>query len=427
MRPSCPLSAVLILLMLAACVTPADPSAAPITITFYKRGYTDGGTDTTSVTNALAVKAFERAHPGIKVNIVGIPWTPEGTAQLEAALSAHGGIDVLSINAMDLPRYARADWLSPIDPYLTDEDKADFYASALQAAQVDGRTYAWPLWVTAVAIYANPALFQARGVTLPTLDRPWTWAEFVTAAQQLTYTRADGTPVYGFTASSVPGAVVYLPLLYIDGGRVLSPDGRRFVQDSPEGVSALQKIGDLNTRYHVTPPDFGLIDQAAARAQFISGTVAMVMDTPNFIPDMEKRGVAFAALPVPTGQLGKTVTTGAFGLYGVAASGDAARLQAAHELARYLTGSQVAHDVPNYQQAPGLRRSNTGYAAEANRAVIARLVSFGIYEPAVPISNELRTRWEIALQAVLLGRQAARQALDAIAPAYQAELDQISR
>lgn len=423
--PRC-VSLITVLLLMAACAAPVAP-AAPVTITFYKRGYTEGGTDTTSVTNAQAVKAFEQSHPNIKVKIVGIPWTAEGTAQLETALSAHAGINVLSVNTVDLARFVRAGWLAPIDPYLTDDDKADFYASGLEAAVVDGKIYAWPLWVTAVAIYANPAIFQERGVALPTLDKPWTWNEFVAAAQQLTYQRADGTPVYGFTASAAPGAAVYLPLLYIDGGRVHSPDAKRFVQNTAGGVSALQKIADLALVQRVTPPDFGLGDQALVRSQFMSGTVAMVMDTPNFIPDMEKRGATFVALPIPMGQLGKTVTTGAFGLYGIANVSDPEQLKAANEFARYLTSSQVARDVPNYQQAPGLRRSNTGYATNANREVVAKLVSFGIYEPVASLSVELRTRWETALQSVLRGQISAQQALDDIAPAYQAELDQTNK
>lgn len=410
------------LALIVSCAAPGVP-AAPITITFYKRGYTEGGTDTTSVTNAQAVQAFERTHPNIKVKIVGIPWTAEGTAQLEAALSARTGINVLSVNTADLARFVRAGWLAPIDPYLTDDDKADFYASGLEAAAVDGKIYAWPLWVTAVAIYANPAIFQERGVALSTLDKPWTWAEFVAAAQQLTFQRPDGTAVYGFSASAPPGAVVYLPLIYIDGGRILSPDAKRFVQNAAEGVSALQKISDLAHVQRVTPPDFGLADQALVRSRFISGTVAMVMDTPNFIPDMEKRGATFVAMPVPMGQLGKTVTTGAFGLYGIANVSDPEQLKAANEFARYLTSSQVARDVLNYQQAPGLRRSNTGYATNANREIVAKLVSFGIYEPVASISSDLRQRWETALQSVLLGKVTARQALDDIAPAYQAELD----
>lgn len=412
--------------LLAACATPTVTPAAPVTITFFKRGYTSDGTDTTSLTNAQAVQAFEKDHPNIKVNLVGIPWTADGTAQLEAALAAHSGINVFSVNMVDLARYARAGLMAPIDPYLTTEDKQDFYASGLQAAVVDGKVYAWPLWVTAVSIYANPAIFKARGVALPTLDDPWTWDEFVTAAQQLTFTRPDGIPVYGFTAPSNPGTMAYQPLFYIDGGRVLSPDGKRFVQNSAEGVSAMQKVGDLANRHHVTPLDFGQTDQAIVRSQFISGTVAMLMETPGFIPDLEKRPFDFVSVAVPLGKLGKTVSTGAFGLYGIANVSDTLQLQAANEFARYLTGSQVARDVPNYQQAPGLRRSNTSYATSPNRDIVAKLVSFGIYEPVIDISPGVRLQWETALQSVLLGQKTARQALDEIAPIYQAELDRVN-
>ncbi len=74
-----------------------------------------------------------------------------------------------------------------------------------------------------------------------------------------------------------------------------------------------------------------------------------------------------------------------------------------------------------------MRRSNTGYATNANREIVAKLVSFGVYEPVAPISADLRTRWETAMQAVLLGKQTAQAALDGIAAAYQAELDQAKR
>ena len=112
-------------------------------------------------------------------------------------------------------------------PYLTDEDKADFYESAFQVATVDGKVWAWPLWVTAISIFANTDILAERGVDLPTMEDPWTWDEFVEVTKQLTYTRDDGTQVYGFTSSSRWGAIEYYPLMYIDGGRILSPDGKQ--------------------------------------------------------------------------------------------------------------------------------------------------------------------------------------------------------
>jgi len=412
---------VLIVQLLSACGA-LNPQS-PVEITFYKRGYTEGGEDITSTTISQAVQAFQAANPHIKVNVVGVPWTPEGTELLEKALAERSGINVFSVSGNDLLRLSRAGILSALDPFLTEEDRQDFYASGLDAARADGKVYAWPVWVTAVSVVANPDLFAERGVEMPSLEKPWTWDEFVTACQKLTFTRADGTALYGFSVPAATGNVAYLPLLYIEGGRVLSPDGRRFVQNEPDGVTALQKLADLSLVHHVTPPDFGLSDQAAVLAQFKEGHLAMIMVTPSIVSELEKSNVPLAAMPPPMGSLNQVVTTGAFGMYGVVQVDDPAVLAASHEFARYITGSQVAADVPGYQQAPGLRRSNMAYATTSNREVIARLVSFGVYEAPVATSADLRVAWETAMQDVLLGKQTAQEALDGISATYQAELD----
>lgn len=215
--------------LLAACLTVAPETAAgPTTITFYKRGYVDGGADITSATNAKAVEMFEQRHPGIEVDIVGVPWTLEGDAQLLAALESGREINVFSVNPSDLIQFAREGKVPSIDPFLTDQDRADFYASGLQAAAVDGQVYAWPIWVTASSIFANEELLAERSVESAAIDDLWTWDEFVEAAKQLTYQRSDGAPVCGFTVSSDWRTSGFYPIFYIDGGRILSPDGQLF-------------------------------------------------------------------------------------------------------------------------------------------------------------------------------------------------------
>lgn len=412
---------------LVGCTGPlALPAVAePVSITFYKRGYVAGGTDITSVTNAKAVEMFEQRHPDIKVNIVGVPWTLEGDAQLQAALESGQDINVFSVNPDDLIRFAREGKVSSLEPFLTDEDRADFYASGLQAAAVDGQVYAWPIWVTASSIFANKELLAERGVELPSIDDPWSWDEFVTAAKQLTYQKSDGQPVYGFTASAEWWTSGYYPIFYIDGGRILSPDGRRFVQNAPEALSGLQKVADLNQVHRVTPPDFGVLDQAKVGEQFRNGEVAMLISTPAFMRQLEEEDENFplAVLPPPTGALNKIVTTGGFGMYGVVNVADSAELRAAHEFAKYITGSQVAQDVPGYQLAPSLRRSNTSYATSPNREVIGKLVEYGVYEASIPTSAELNARYTEALTAIVTGQKTPEEAMNEIAPAYQAELD----
>ncbi|MCL4488600.1 MAG: extracellular solute-binding protein [Chloroflexi bacterium] len=404
------------------------PAAKQITITFYQRGYVAGGNDATAITTDKAVEIFQKNNPNVKIQVVGIPWTAEGDTKLEAALAAKSGINVFRVTSPNLPRYAKQGVLSNIDPYLTDEDKKDFYPSGFDVARVDGKIWAWPLWVTAITNFANTDIFKERGVALPTMDKPWTWDQFVEAAKKLTFKRADGTQVYGFTASSKWGAVEYYPLLYIDGGRILSPDGTKFVENQPEGISALQKLADLALVDKVTPPDFGTVDQAGVRAQFKDRkTVAILMSTPGFIPDLEKENFPLAVIPPPMGAMNKLVTNGAFGLYAVVNTGDADTLKAAHQFAKYLTGSQVAKDVPGYQLAPGLRKSNTGYSTNANRAVVAKMVEYGVYEAPVATSAELGNNYGAALQAIILGKKTPKQAMDEIAPEYQKELDALSK
>ena len=407
----------------------AAPAAAkPLTLTFYQRGYTEGGTDATSVTTAKAIEIFQKNNPNIKVDIVGIPWTAEGDTKLEAALAAKSDINVFRVTSPNLPRYAKQGVLSNIEPYLTEEDKKDFYPSGFQVANVDGKTWAWPLWVTAISVFANKDIFKERGVELPTMEKPWTWDQFVEAAKKLTYKKADGTQVYGFGSSSKWGAVEYYPLMYIDGGRIISADGKKFVQNQPEGLSALQKIADLALVHKVTPPDYGTVDQAGVRAQFKDRkSLAMLMSTPGFIPDLEKENFPLAVLPPPTGTLNKLVTNGAFGLYAVVNSDDKDKVKAAHELAKYLTGSQVAKDISGWQLAPGLRRSNTGYATNDNRGVVSKLVEYGVYEAPVATSAELGNRYGAALQSIILGKQTPKQAMDELAPDYQKELDALSK
>jgi len=415
-----------IILVLASCAraNPVQPAAGePVEITFYKRGYVEGGTDITSVNYAKAVQAFEQLYPDVKVKIIGVPWDSAGDAQMEAAFNAGTDINVFNIRPDDLAKWSKTGKLSNLEPFLTPEDRADFYPNALETATVDGKIYAWPLWVVAFSVFANTNIFAERGVAFPTIENPWTWDEFLAAAEQLTYQRDDGSKVYGFTAPSVWWSMQYYPLFYLDGGRILSPDGRRFVQNQPEALSGLQKIADLYQKHSVTPPGPETVSQADAQAQFKNGKAAMFMSMPAFLTELEEENFPVNVLPLPTGQLGQLVTTGAFGMFAVYNSDDPAKLKASHQFARYITGPQVAKDVPGYQLAPGLRRSNTSYATSPNRQTITRLVEFGVFEAQTGISVELRDRYRQALKDIATGVKTPKEAMDPIAVLYQQEID----
>lgn len=415
----------------APTTAPAAPTTAPaakaVKIIFYQRGYVENATDAGTVTTKQAVENFMKANPNVTVEIVGIPWTAEGDTKLEAALAAKSDINIFRVTSPNLPRYAKQGILSEVTPYLTDADKTDFYQSAWDIASYKGKVYAWPLWVTAITVFANTDIFKERGVALPSFDKPWTYDQFVDACKKLTFTRPDGTKVYGVSASAKAGAVEYWPMLYIDGGRILSTDGKKFTANQPDFVSALQKFADLNLVHKCVPPDFGVVDQATMQSQFQKNkTVAMDISTPGYIRTLVTEKFPLAVLPIPTGKLGKPVTNGAFGLYAVVESADKDKTAAAHKLASYLTGSQIGKDIPGYQLAPGLRKSNNNLAGDPNFSLVARAVEYGVYEVPTEVPDSIQnTGFVAALQSVILGEKKAQQAMDEMAVPYQKALDDI--
>jgi multiple sugar transport system substrate-binding protein len=396
----------------------------PVTIHYYRRGYDAAGTDAASEKARLIVASFQKRYPHITVNLVGIPYTPEGTDQLYAALDSRENINVFSITPNMMPDLVRRDIISNIEPFMSREDKEDYYENALQMATVNGKVYAWPQWVTAVAMYGNPAIFEERGVTPPTMNDPWNWDEFVEACRKLTFTRDDGTQVYAFSTSSAPGQAVYMPIYYMNGGRVRSPDGRTFTMNQPEAVSSLQSFADLHLVENVTPPDFGTVGQSDVHDQFKAGTLAMMMETPAVITELQTAGIPFIVFPNPVGETGQLVTSGGFGLFAVIQVDDENVLAASHLFARYLTSLEIAQDIPGYQLAPSLRRSNTLFATDSAREVVSQLVAYGVYEAPVDISVEVENQLQLALQSILLGEKTAQQAMDEIAPIYQKALDE---
>lgn len=402
--------------------TPDNETAEPVEIVLYQRGYDEARGNPGTLATKQAVELFAEAHPGVKVRVEGIGWGRKGTAALNLALTARTDINLFRVSSHDLPRYASEGLLSEVGPHLSQEDKADFFPNAFDGARYKGKIFAWPLWVTAKVILANTDIFKERGVELPSFDKPWSWAEFVEACRYLSFSRKDASRFYGVSMSAKPS-----PLPYIDGGRRLSPDGKKFLGAEPEFVSGLQKTADLSLRYHCTAPGYGTAEQRMVHDQFRKArNVAMDISVSGFIRTLEKEKFPFAVLPLPIGASSRPVTTGAFGLYAVVDLPEKEKVRAAHELARWLTGSEVGSKVKGYQMAPGLRASNRNLEDDPYFRYVASAAVYGVYEPPVGVPSEVVEEFDKDVRAVLLGEKSAGEAMQALAPVYQKALDEFN-
>lgn len=401
----------LCLTLLATCTTPATATE----IRFFQRGYIEGGSAPATQLTDAAVEAFTANHPGIAVKIVGVPWGKEGDLKLRAALLARRKIDCFRLAHDQLPAFIprKGQLLAPADPFMSDADRADFGQTALDAVTHRGKVMAWPLWSTAITLIANPDLLARAGIQLPD-GRPWTWQEFLDTLERLDgLTTDDGRPIAPFNAASRPPLFEWAPLLMAHCGPLfVSGEHDEALPLAADLAGALTRVQALCNSQQVAA-SFGVDDGHAAQKGFIDGRTALLMSSPGVIRELVARKAPFTILPVPTGDFGQPITTGALGCIAVVDCGNPERVAAAHALARFLTSAEIADAVPGWYLAPPARRSvrsfydNPAYAPLADILPTARYLT-----PPVSAGFMETTFIPHALNAVLDASSDPRQALD---------------
>lgn len=403
--------------LLAACGPGAASTVAKnYDLQYWALGY-QTGTASGKLTDA-ALSGFHKANPKITATVTSYTGDQAGFTKLTQALQTPGTVDVFRVSADELPLLVKQGLVAPIDSYLSASDKADIFPNILDALKINGKIYAWPLWVPPVGMYINLDIFQEKGVQPPSDD--WTYDDFVKIAQQLTFTRANGDKVYGFTGQIDPGVLNVWPFIMGDGGRLFSADHKKYTLNSAQGISGLQKLVDLSQKYKVTPPDFG--SQAADEIK--TGFSQKKVFAMYCAPSGDSVGYAasnlnFDVKPMPIGAMGKHFTTGGIGLFAVTQMTDTGRLAAAMDLGRYLTSGQVSQDVPGYYLAPGARKSAV---VKAPITKFVPLVGSTYLIPEIASWPQIRLTVNPQIQNAVLGKVSASDALNQVADEINSDL-----
>ena len=399
--------------LLAACGGNSGvPGNSSMTLDYWALGYKPKGGNTTGTLTDAAVAAFTNAHKNLKVNITGYTGDVPSFTKLTQAVQAGSGVDAFRVPSDNLSLLTQQNLAAPIDAYLTPDDKADIYPDLLAAVAANGKHYAWPLWVPPIGMYLNLDVFAERGVDPPADD--WTYEQFVELAQKLTFTRSNGDKVYGFTGLLDPFTVNLWPLIMSDGALPVTQDSSgkwSYTLNTEKGISGLQKLVDLAHKYTVTPPDFGA--QAAtdiATGFSLRKTYAMYCSYAGDSAGYASMKLNFTVKAMPIGGMGKHVTSGGIGLIAVAQNQDAERVKAAMDLARYLTSTQVGHDVSGYYLAPGARKS---VQVKPPINLFSPLVSSIWLPPNISGWPQVRNVLHPNLQKAVLGQISAHDALNA--------------
>lgn len=179
------------------------------------------------------VDAFNKkyASENIEAKIDFIPRSGNGGGyedKVNAALTTNTLPDVITLDGPNTAAYAKSDVIAPLDEYIKDQD--DLLPSIKQQGTYQGKLYAIGVSESSVGIYYNKKMLKDAGVdlkTLPTVENPWTWDEFLELCKKLK--NKYDKPAIDMQLQSKDEMLTYalLPFVWSAGGDVLSKDGKK--------------------------------------------------------------------------------------------------------------------------------------------------------------------------------------------------------
>jgi raffinose/stachyose/melibiose transport system substrate-binding protein len=319
------------------------------------------------------VKAFEKAHPNVKVNLFPYNSSDYQNTVLPTMMTSHQFPDLFAINSMDMQSSADAGLLLNLTKFL-DADPAwknSFLPGLFNETTFHGQVYGIPYqFITNEAIYYNKAILRKAGSSA----FPTTWEGLLALDAKLK-------------------SMGYIPMALGDkGGWPLCSNLMEIMCSYLCGPQWVANIGAFNSKSSYKNPDFvavlKLIKDAVDNGYFNSDMVSIDNNTQDkayffnskaamlfggsytlpgiwaALPKAMVGNVAVAPIPRPTNAKPNTklgsYTGGSGWEWALNANLSPAQAQAAIELVKMLTSPTYAADDAVAQLIPVVKLQNVG-------------------------------------------------------------------
>jgi len=131
------------------------------------------------------VERFNAMQDLIYVNAIQLP---EGSynEQVQAAALANDLPDLLDLDGPYMTNYAWAQYIRPLDPYMSDALKNDLLPSIIKQGTYQGDLYALGTFDSGLGIWGNKAYLEKIGARIPkSVEDAWTKEEFMDILEKL--------------------------------------------------------------------------------------------------------------------------------------------------------------------------------------------------------------------------------------------------
>lgn len=223
------------------------------------------------------VKGFEKANPGVTVEVTAIPWT-NAHSKYQTAIAGGTTPDVAMMGTTWMPDFANAFQAVP-----SGVDTSDMFAGSKSTNVVKGTTLGVPWYVDTRVIYYRTDLAKKAGYPTP----PKTFAEFkaMTKAMQ---TKAGAKWGINLAPSGADSFQFSMPFSWSAGASLMNADSTKWTFDTPQMAAGLKYYQSFFTDGVADPR----VSTAAggSEAAFVKGTTPVLINSPAEISAIDAAG-----------------------------------------------------------------------------------------------------------------------------------------
>jgi arabinogalactan oligomer/maltooligosaccharide transport system substrate-binding protein len=387
----------------------ANAQSQTTTLTFWQTM-----NDQETVTLKSLVSQFEAANPDIKIDMVTVPFDQHGQKFTTAAQAGQGPDIMRADTAPDVQGWAAQGLLTDLTSMVSPADKADFVQAAYKGAQYNGKTYAIPQTVDALALFYNKALFKAKG--LKTAPK--------TLAQLVTYCQKFGSQ----KGIALRGDSYWLgPWLWGYGGGQVDMAKKQILIASKQSIAGWSAYNSLFQNKCAFPDKDFSNDYGNVMTAFKNGQVAMIVNGPWSTADVLS-GPAFksstnfqvAVLPPGPGGQGSPIGGASFVI-----SRNSQHAAEAYKFISWLTApAQQAVFASKNNLLPSHVSAYKLPDVKKNRLIVSFLAQLqkATDRTAGTQGAQIYTDWTPAFQSMLSGSKTPAAAAASVAAAWKTKL-----
>jgi multiple sugar transport system substrate-binding protein len=370
----------------------------PVLTLSYWNGFTGGDGP---AMDAL-VKAFNDDQPDITVKQNTIEWA-DFYQRLPAAVQAGKGPDVGVMHLDQLATNAARQVIVPVDDVATalGLQESDFAPSVWQPGIYNGKRYGIPLDVHCLAMYYNKDHFKKAGISEPPADA----ASLEEACQKL---QSAGIDNPFWMPNQWPGHLMFLSLLWQNGGQPYEEDGSAATYASQEGIDALSWMRDQVDKGY-SPEN---VDIDAQYLAFKNGQNSITWDGIWQINDLEAADVPYgiAVLPTIGNEMGSWANSHNFFLTSQAA-GDQDRSDASKVFISWISEQSSRWSKAGMIPARNAAREEPAFTDSVQYGIKDQIDHLHFLPPVPGLGDVQPDTLEVAVNKAILGQSSVEDAL----------------